>query len=81
MWAPVWFGHDGDNCDAAGCPDGLTFEYWGELVLVRLRQGGENINDFGHSREFILCGNFDLELGQIDLFAPVEGRDELVDDL
>ena len=72
-------GHDSDHGDARGCPYGLTLQYWRQFVLVRLRQGCENINDFGHSSELILGCNFDLELGKIDLFAPVEGGDELID--
>jgi hypothetical protein len=59
----------------------LPLQEWGKLILVRIGQCRENVDNFGHSSHLVLCGDLSLQLCQIDLLATVISLNDLLDDL
>jgi hypothetical protein len=59
----------------------LPLQERGQLILVRIRQCREYVDDFRHSSHLVLGGDLSLQLRQIDLLATIISLNDLLDDL
>ena len=59
----------------------LSLQERSKLILVRIGQSREYVDNFRHSSHLVLGGDFGLQLCQIDLLATVIGLNDLLDDL
>lgn len=81
MRAPMRLAHYSHNSYAASGAHRLPLQEWGKLILVRIGQCREYVDNFRHSSHLVLSGDFGLQLCQIDLLATVISLNDLLDDL
>lgn len=80
MGTPVRLAHDGNNGNSAGSPDRFGLEERGELVLVVIGEGADDLDQFGGFGDFVFFGDFVDEVSEDDLFPLFVGLDEAGDD-
>jgi hypothetical protein len=81
MRAPMRLAHHSHHSYATRCTHRLPLQERGQLVLVRIGQCRENVDDFRHSSHLVLGGDLSLQLCQIDLLAAVVSLNDFLDDL
>jgi hypothetical protein len=59
----------------------LPLQERSKLILVRIGQSREYVDNFRHSSHLVLGGDFGLQLCQIDLLATVISLNDFLDDL